>query len=287
MKHTFRISIICLLFLLLLITVNYTAIGQAQKNIISASEQDTTKIVSAKKINSTTVEIRYSNRQHMLLDFYSDNIFRLFYDSVGKDLRDPEATPPAKILVENPRNQVSTLNIINNGNKIGISTGKIIVELNKDSFHISILNSENKKVVEITDPVQFTKKQVTLRLKEDPQEYFYGGGVQNGRFSHKGKTIAIENQNSWTDGGVASPTPFYWSTNGYGFMWYTFKKGKYDFGAKEKGVVNLSHETDYVDVFFMVDPKPALLLNDFYQLTGHPVLIPKFGFYEGYYRCFV
>ena len=40
----------------------------------------------------------------------------------------------------------------------------------------------------------------------------------------KAKVIAIENQNSWTDGGVASPTPFYWSTNGYGMMWYTFKR---------------------------------------------------------------
>ena len=48
----------------------------------------------------------------------------------------------------------------------------------------------------------------------------YKRQVQNGRFSHKGKVIAIDNQNSWTDGGVASPTPFYLSTNGYGMMWY-------------------------------------------------------------------
>lgn len=270
-----------MLFLLLLATVNHTAIGQTQKNVLHESQRDTTKIISVKKINSTTVELRFSNRQHMLLDFYSDNIFRLFYDSVGKELRDPQATPAAKILVENPRKPVSVISISNSGNKIGITSGKITVEFNKDSFSMRILNRENKQVVEIVDPVQFTKKQVILRLKENPQEYFYGGGVQNGRFSHKGKTIAIENQNSWTDGGVASPTPFYWSTNGYGFMWYTFRKGKYDFGAKERGVVNLSHETDYLDVFFMVDPTPVSLLNDFYQLTGHPVLIPKFGFYEG------
>ena len=127
---------------------------------------------------------------------------------------------------------------------------------------------------------------MTLTLKENPQEYFYGGGVQNGRFSHKGKAISIENQNSWTDGGVASPTPFYWSTNGYGMMWYTFKKGKYDFGAKEKGVVRLSHDTDYLDVFFMVSPDAVALLNDFYQLTGHPVLLPKFGFYQGHLNAY-
>ena len=57
-------------------------------------------------------------------------------------------------------------------------------------------------------PVSFEKDKVTITLKENPKEYFYGGGVQNGRFSHKGKAIAIENQNSWTDGGVASPYSF-------------------------------------------------------------------------------
>ncbi len=64
-------------------------------------------------------------------------------------------------------------------------------------------------------------------------------------------------------------------------MWYTFRKGAYDFGATEAGRVALSHETDYLDLFFMVDATPVALLNDFYQLTGNPVLLPKFGFYQG------
>lgn len=281
MKHVFRNPLPAILLPLLLLTAHPAAVGQVNKKGITEPQQDTAKLISTKKINGTTVEILYSNGQHLLLDFYGDNIFRLLYDSVGKGFRDPQATPAANMLVDNPRKPVSMLTISNSGNKMGISSGKITVELDKASFGMRILNKDNKKVVEITSPVQFSKKQVTLRLKENAQEYFYGGGVQNGRFSHKGKSIAIENQNSWTDGGVASPTPFYWSTNGYGFMWYTFKKGKYDFGGKEKGVVHLSHETDYLDVFFMVDSKAVALLNDFYQLTGNPVLIPKFGFYEG------
>ena len=109
---------------------------------------------------------------------------------------------------------------------------------------------------------------------------------QNGRFSHKGKVISIENQNSWTDGGVASPTPFYWSTNGYGVMWHTFNKGKYDFGAEKEGTVKLCHESNYLDVFFMVNEGAVALLNDFYQLTGNPVLLPKFGFYQGHLNAY-
>ena len=144
----------------------------------------------------------------------------------------------------------------------------------------------NKCVIEEVAPVAFGPKEVTVTLKENPEEYFYGGGVQNGRFSHKGKVIAIENQNSWTDGGVASPTPFYWSTNGYGMMWYTFKKGGYDFGATEKNKVKLSHNSSYLDIFYMVNDGAVSLLNDFYQLTGNPVLLPKFGFYEGHLNAY-
>ena len=114
----------------------------------------------------------------------------------------------------------------------------------------------------------------------------YGGGVQNGRFSHKGKVIAIENRNSWTDGVVASPTPFYWSTSGYGVMWHTFRKGKYDFGAREPGVVKMYHETGHTDLFYMVSDGAAALLGDFYQLTGNPALLPKFAFYQGHLNAY-
>lgn len=60
-----------------------------------------------------------------------------------------------------------------------------------------------------------------------------------------------------------------------------FRPGLYNFGATDKEVVKLSHEENYLDVFFMVNDSPVALLNDFYQLTGNPVLLPKFGFYEG------
>lgn len=264
----------------------FTLIAQGQSTSNSKLQKDSVKIISVQKLNSTTVEIGLSNHKHLLFDFYADNIFRLFEDSIGNSLRDPDANPPAKILVDNPRKPVSRLQLSSNGNKIAINTGSIIIELDKATTRLKIFNKGKRQIVETLEPVQFDKKSTILKLKENAQEYFYGGGVQNGRFSHKGKAIDIENQNSWTDGGVASPTPFYWSTNGYGLMWYTFKKGKYDFGAKEKGVVNLSHETNYLDVFFMVDQKPVALLNDFYQLTGHPVLLPKFGFYEGHLNAY-
>lgn len=245
------------------------------------------KIIAVQQINPTTVEIVYENNQRLTLDFYGDHIFRMFQDIHGGIIRDPEAKPDAKILVEQPRKAVNELKVKDEGNRATITTKDIVFAIDKQTSYFSIINLKtNKVVVESLKPIVFEPKQVTLELKENKDEYFFGGGVQNGRFSHKGKTIAIENQNSWTDGGVASPTPYFWSTNGYGFMWHTFKKGNYAFGAKTKGTVRLSHETDYLDVFFMIDDGMVPLLNDFYQLTGNPILLPKFGLYEGHLNAY-
>ncbi|NAW51774.1 DUF5110 domain-containing protein [Elizabethkingia argentiflava] len=245
------------------------------------------QIISAYKSNATTIEIKFSNQQKMLLDFYADHIFRLFQDNTGKGFRDPEAKPEAKILVDKPRKPLGKLYLAQDTDQLTITTDKIQVVFDKKTSLFKLINlRSNATVAEEIEPLHFEKNKVKLSLKEGAQEYFYGGGVQNGRFSHKGKMIAIENQNSWIDGGVASPAPFYWSSKGYGVMWYTFKKGKYDFGNQHKGKVSLFHEENYMDVFFMVNDLPVALLNDFYQLTGNPVLLPKFGFYEGHLNAY-
>lgn len=282
------------------------ATGTSEPVVAIAQQAQT--IVSVQRINPTTVDVVFSNNQRMTFDFYGDNIFRMFQDTNGGILRDPEAKPEARILVDNPRVKVYQLEIQDENGQITIATWSTKLQIDKSTTLLKVSDRRTGAILfEEVKPVAYEKGKTILSLKENPDEYFYGGGVQNGRFSHKGKSIAIENQNSWTDGGVASPTPFYWSTKGYGFMWHTFKPGKYDFGADEKGIVKLSHDTDYLDVFFMADREPesilgslysqpteaqriskmaVSLLNSFYQLTGNPVLLPKFGFYQGHLNAY-
>ena len=186
--------------------------GKSDRNNISlASVRQTSGILRAEKMNPTTVDVLFANNQRMIIDFYGENIFRVFQDNSGGVIRDPEAKPEARILVDHPRRKVSGLTVDEKEGRIILTTGKVRVELDKQTALMKVFNLEtNVCVIEQTAPVVFSSKEVTVTLKGQPDEYFYGGGVQNGRFSHKGKVIAIENQNSWTDGGVASPCPFYW-----------------------------------------------------------------------------
>ena len=259
----------------------------AKAETVSSCAGQTVGIVSARIINPTTAEVLFSDNTRMCIDFYGENIFRMFQDIKGGIIRDPEAHPEAQILVDAPRKAVGPITLLDNAGELAIATARMKLVFNKQTACFKLVRlSDDAVVAESLVPVEFSAKKVSILLKGNKEEYFYGGGVQNGRFSHKGKIISIVNSNSWTDGGVASPTPYYWSTAGYGVMWHTFAKGKYDFGATEADKVSISHETDYLDAFFMVNDDLVGLLNDFYQLTGNPVLLPKFGFYEGHLNAY-
>ncbi len=234
------------------------------------------------------VVIKFKNGAKRVMKFYGTNIVRVYQDTKGgTELRDPQARPEAKILVNNPAKAVGNVNMTKEANGgVTLKTSRMQITVNADGT-IKVKDLKNGKTVFAENaPVSFDNGKVTMSLDTRKDEYFYGGGVQNGRFSHKGNVINIVNENSWTDGGVCSPAPFYWSTGGYGFMAYTFKPGRYDFDSKKTGSVKLSHETDYMDYFVMVDQTPVELLNDYYQLTGNPVLLPKFGFYEGHLNAY-
>ncbi len=240
-----------------------------------------------RRINATTAEVTLTNAQTLTVDFYAPNIFRLFQDNNRGIVRDPIATPEARILTQNPRRDVGPLAVSENEQTVSISTNEVCVQFSKKDALVSITDLRRQQtVVSQIAPTSFEHGKTTLTLSQQPDEWYYGGGVQNGRFSHRGQKIDIVNTNSWTDGGVCSPAPFYWSTNGYALMCHTFNPGVYDFGKSKQGEVTVTHDTSWMDVFFMVDAHPIELLNDYYQLTGNPILLPKFAFYEGHLNAY-
>ena len=246
-------------------------------------------VKEVRRLNRQAVEVVYNDGKTMTIDFYGSRIFRVFRDDSGGIVRNPEATPPADILVGDARQETEVWVYQTDTNFIvttqpptmSSSIGPMVV-VSRETGLFSIRHGD--KVVALTAPVAFHDGGYDLRLSMKDDEYYFGGGVQNGRFSHRGERIEIVNSNSWTDGGVSSPAPFYWSTAGYGLLCHTFRPGYYDFKGDKEVVVH--HDADYLDVFFMLGTTPADLLNSYYQLTGHPVLLPKFAFYEGHLNAY-
>jgi len=114
-----------------------TAPGLAANTLASRVMQEDPAILSARKINEHSIELLLAGKKRMLIDFYGDNIFRLFQDNAGGTFRDPEAKPEAKILVDNPRRRLSAISLSDASNQIVIKNQRITILSNPLTSRLS------------------------------------------------------------------------------------------------------------------------------------------------------
>lgn len=173
-----------------------------------------------------------------------------------------------------------------------ISSEGVSISLDKVTEKMTVKNSNNEIVLQESAPLTIQNHSTIQTLTEDETEYFYGGGTQNERFSHKGKSINIVNESAWTDGGVSSPNSFYWSTKGYGVFRNTFKQGVYNFKSTNEGTVTSKHNETEFDAYYFVAENDGVankaeeILNDYYKVTGNPVVLPEYAYYLAHLNCY-
>ena len=134
--------------------------------------QTASAISGVNQLNATTFEVRYQNGQVLTIDFYGENIFRLFQDNKGGKVRNPQAQPPAQILVNNPRKSVDHINLTKDNGYYIIATPKVQLRLNATSGLLSVLNGEGTEVVRELAAADITDAKTTLTFAAQPNEYF-------------------------------------------------------------------------------------------------------------------
>jgi len=211
------------------------------------------------------------------LIFYRDDIFRLWLAPDG------DFTEPAHgdIVVGDPQKNTK-VSSVDKGSYYAVSTGKFVVRVYKQPLRFAMYDATNSKVLwQELKPITSGAKTVQT-LTSQPDEYFYGCGMQNGYFSHKGKDIMIEKGGGWNDGGRANPAPFYMSTAGYGVLRNTFDAGLYSF----KDTLKLSHDENRFDAFYFYGPSLKAILNDYTDISGKPFLMPRWALSLGDANCY-
>ena len=88
-------------------------------------------VTGVAQINPTTVEVSLANGKRLAVDFYGDNIFRVFRDDNGGIIRNPSAQPPADILVKNPRRPLGGIITADKGDAISVTTPRVELKWNK------------------------------------------------------------------------------------------------------------------------------------------------------------
>ncbi len=231
------------------------------------------------------VNLSFSTGEKMRITFLKNSVFRLDMEPGGVFPENPQPRNPShtttivsKTEKEYEGEYLVQPTITQQTDKYVISTDAVELNIGKTIPIMQLYDKKNNKLMwKEKEPIKYDSKGTTQTLETDKNEYFYGGGQQNGYFSHKNKIIQIANENNWNDGGVSSPNPFYMSTEGYGVLRNTFQAGTYDFHK----TATFMHNEQRFDAFYFVEGNNPGVLEDYVELTGNPALMPKFGFYQG------
>ncbi|MGL4705422.1 MAG: TIM-barrel domain-containing protein, partial [Enterococcus faecalis] len=164
----------------------------------------------------------------------ADGIFRLILDPEQNFTEQPASFIQLAKFDNNAfeRSQVRATNdslIIHSGNYQVIFWQKpAIMSIFDETLHRTRMSQSS--------PLELGAEQTSEFLVQNKNEFYFGGGLQNGYFSHKGRKIQIKHDQITGDGGVVTQVPFFWSNAGYGELRDTVQSGTYDFGQKNHSV---------------------------------------------------
>lgn len=163
-----------------------------------------------------------------------------------------------------------------------ISTRKFSLRVYENPLHFALYKPGNDSLIwEELLPMSYGKE-TRQYLSRQEDEYFYGGGMQNGRFSHRDKTILLRIDWNWEDGGAPNPAPFYMSTQGYGVLRNTYAPGKYAF----LDTLMLEHAEPRFDAWYFTGSTLKEILNSYTDITGKPFLPPRWALGMGDANCY-
>jgi alpha-glucosidase (family GH31 glycosyl hydrolase) len=217
------------------------------------------------------------NHAKLMIDFYRNDIFRI------QMAYDGEFTYPAgnDIVLSNPDEKVKVLSE-DKGDHYLLRTDKLSLRAYKNPLRFALYKGDNSTLLwEETSGITYGKETVQ-HLNRGTDEYFYGGGMQNGRFSHRDKKIILTIDWNWEDGGAPNPAPFYMSTNGYGALRNTYAPGEYSF----KDTLALVHSEARFDCYYFGGESLKDVLNGYTDLTGKPFLPPRWALGMGDANCY-
>ncbi|MEI7727496.1 MAG: TIM-barrel domain-containing protein, partial [Bacteroidota bacterium] len=217
------------------------------------------------------------NHARVQVDFSRDDIFRIqmAYDGVFTN-------PAANDIVIYPPDGNVGVQFLEEGDYYLMTTAAVALRAYRNPLRFAMYKPDNQtQVWEETHGLTYGRETVQS-LRRGEKEYFYGGGMQNGRFSHRGKTIALRIDWNWEDGGAPNPAPFYMSTNGYGALRNTYAPGEYSFGD----TLRLQHSEARFDCYYFAGNSLKEILNAYTDITGKPFLPPRWALGMGDANCY-
>ena len=204
--------------------------------------------------------------------FYTDRIVKIH--TLPADVTSHEKTELVVTAIPEP----VAIDYSESGQRIKLSTGELVLEINKQTGKTSFLSVRTgKKYLEDTGMTQSADAEFCLaqNFRITPTESLYGlGQFQDGVMDYRGQELLLAQSNQ------IAIVPFLLSTNQYGLLWNLYSKSRF---AEKQNC--MSFQTSYkeaLEYYFIAGETPDQVISGYRHLTGKAPMFPKtaFGFWQ-------
>jgi alpha-glucosidase len=213
--------------------------------------------------------------------FYRDDLFRIWLGPDGNFTEQPANPEDAPVVVY----KAAPIPVAwrDAGEYYRIDSKECVLRVYKRPLRFALFNQDNSVIVWQESRGLSYGPSTVQTLRRGESENFFGGGMQNGYFSHRDTSVNIRlNTRGWGDRTTPNPAPFYMSTAGYGVLRNTMAPGKYDFLQP----VVLSHDESRFDAYYFYGPSLKKILDGYTLVTGRPFFPPRWGLEFGDADCY-
>ena len=263
-----------------------------QGDIYSFSPLNTNHLVSIEKIGEKDNAIWFQGQDS--LNISSVYLGILSTGEGPQFIVDFKHNPLEKYLRANIINDTNAqIKYSDQGEFIIIHTNTWVCRLEKSPFQIKVSNSLDNTLLQGYDQVfpvlrwfinsKGEISRAEWNFKSGLDERFFGFGERYNRFEQHGEKLDCYVYNQYRDQGTRTylPVPLYLSSLGYGLFLETAFYSVFDVGSNYQELLSISSNLDFKKpscAFRLFLGKPKEILQKYTNVTGKPVLPPKWAF---------
>ncbi len=171
--------------------------------------------------------------------------------------------------------------------ELRVRTDALVLHVQRAPLRLRLERLDQGRAVALwqeLQPLDLDQDRSVQVLSSQPDEGFYGGGQQNGRYQFKGRELEISYSGGWEDGDRPSPAPMLLSDRGWGMLRNTWRDGDYD--LRQPDQATLLHREDRFDAYYFVGAGLPQLVERYTRLTGRPTMLARWALSYGDADCY-
>lgn len=232
------------------------------------------------EINGTDVVFSCENGSKVLLKLCSRSVVKVWYSVDGRF--DQQDRSPA--VINEQLEEVGTINVEEQPQSYEIFTDYLRIRVDKNPFRLQIFDKYQKLLLGdfqdkglVSEGTNISSHKV---LRADEQ--FFGLGEKSGPLNRRGRSYKMWNSDkpcySPTEDPLYKSIPFFISSYHYGIFFDNTYKSEFKLGSESPEYYSFGSPAGSMIYYFIFGSDFKQILTRYTQLTGNPIMPPKWAF---------